>query len=65
MNSGKEHIINILEKEYEKIEKDNERLLNQIETSEDMIHNYNLQKIKNHMSLNEISKTILELKDPS
>ena len=65
MNSGKEHIINILEKEYEKIEKDNERLLNQIETSEDMIHNYNLQKIKNLKSLNEISKTILELIDPS
>ena len=65
MNSGKEHIINILEKEYEKIEKDNERLLNQIERLEDMIHNYNLQKIKNHKSLNEISKTILELKYPS
>lgn len=64
MNSGKEHIINILEKEYEKIEKDNERLLNQVETLEDMIHNYNLQNIKNHKSLNEISKTILELKDP-
>lgn len=64
MNSGKEHIINILEKEYEKIEKHNERLLNQIETSEDMIHNYNLQNIKNYKCLNEISKTILELKDP-
>lgn len=52
----------ILQKEIDKLTKDNERLLHQIETCEDMIHNYqlcyhnNLEKVEDMIHLMSIMK---------
>lgn len=50
-----EYINNILIPKREKLEKENERLKNQIEMFQDMVHNYNLKYTDNELKIQQIN----------
>ena len=53
-------VIETLEKELDRLKKDNDRLSIQVETCEDMIHNYNLKITDNDEKIDSI-KYVLEM----
>lgn len=60
MNDQLSHVVKSLEKELEILKKDNDRLSIQVETCEDMIHNYNLKVTDNNEKIDSI-KYVLEM----
>lgn len=60
MTNKHSQVIKSLETELDRIKKDNDRLIIQVETCEDMIHNYNL-KIKDNDEKIESINYVLEM----
>lgn len=52
------HIIKVLKNERDQLLKENERLLLQIETVEDMAHNYKLQVNENNEKIQQVERII-------
>jgi len=52
------HVIKVLKNERDQLLKENERLLLQIETAEDMAHNYRLQLTKNENKIEQMEHII-------